>query len=348
MFDIKKITIHKDSSIKQALNVITDSGSRIAIIVSKNGKFLGTITDGDIRRGFLKGLNLSSQVSSIFCKKPIVSHNKVISKSLIKKALSKKIYQIPIVSSDGRLTDLHIIDNFFEAKKKSNLVIIMAGGEGARLMPMTKNTPKPMLKVGNKPILETILEKFKECGFINFIFCLNYKSKIIKDYFGDGTAHGVKISYIHEKNKMGTAGALSLIKKKPLEPFFVINGDILTNLNFDKMLDFHIENASKATMCVNEYNIELPYGEIKLKGEKIISIKEKPKHNFYVNTGIYILDPISMNFIPKGYFDMPSLFTKFIENKSKVISFPLGEYWLDIGRHGDFKKANDDYHKIFK
>ena len=348
MKNIENIKIFQTSTLNNALKKMADGGIKIVLVIDKEDKLLGTLSDGDIRRGLLNGMDLNSTIESIFFKKPTIAKISDSKKEILKLALSKQIDQIPIIDENGKVQSIYLLHEFLKPKKKTNKVVLMAGGMGTRLMPLTENTPKPMLKIGNKPILHTIVNKFEECGYTNFVMCLNYKSRVIQDYFGDGTAHGVKISYILEKNKMGTAGALSLIKKKPLEPFFVINGDVLTNLNFDRMLDFHIENASKATMCVNEYNIELPYGEIKLNSEKIISIKEKPKHNFYVNTGIYILDPISINFIPKGYFDMPSLFSKLIANKSKVISFPLGEYWLDIGSHGDFKIANDDYYKIFK
>ncbi len=214
-------------------------------------------------------------------------------------------------------------------------------------MPLTEHTPKPMLKVGNKPILHTILKKFKECGYTNFIMCVNYKSKVIQDYFGDGTKFQVKIEYILEKERMGTAGALSLLAGKLKEPFFVMNGDLLTNLDFEKILDFHIKNESKATMCVREYNIEVPYGEVKLDKENIVSIAEKPMHKFFVNAGIYVLDPECIDLIPKGFYDMPLLFKKIIQHNKKTISFPLGEYWLDIGRSKDYERANSEYHSFF-
>ena len=228
---------------------------------------------------------------------------------------------------------------FLKIKKKHNKIIIMAGGRGMRLRPLTKDIPKPMLKVGGKPILQNIIEKFKSLGYENIILCVNYKSKIIKEYFGDGKRFGVNIDYVHEKVRMGTAGALSLLKKKPTEPFFVVNGDLLTNLDFEKMLDFHNFNKSKATMCVSEYNIESPYGEVRLNNENILSIEEKPTYKMFINAGIYILDPICIKLIPKKFFDMPSLFNSLIKKNLKTISFPLGEYWLDIGRFNDYKKA---------
>jgi len=344
---IENIKITADTTIKQALKVISNGDLQIAIVVDKKGKLLGTLTDGDIRRGFLKGLNINSTIKSIFFSKPIIAKKSDSKENLLKIALSKRIYQIPVVDHSGKVIDIHILDELIKSKSKSNLVVIMAGGKGTRLRPLTNNIPKPMLKIGNKPILQSIVEKFKESGYKNFVICVNYKSKIIKDYFRDGTKLGVKIEYINEKIRMGTAGGLSLFKKKPKEPFFVINGDLLTNLDFEKMLNFHQEHDSKATMCIKEYNVNLPYGEVKIDNENIFSIKEKPKYKFFVNAGIYILDPKCINLIPNKFYDMPSLFKKIIAKKEKTISFPLGEYWLDIGRTNDFDKANSEYNSIF-
>jgi len=347
MKNIKKIKITQNITIKQALKTISVGGLKIAIVVDKNDKLLGTLTDGDIRRGFLKGLNINSPIKSIIFTDPIVAAKNDSNEKLLKIALSKMIYQIPVVDKNKKVIGLFILDEMIKQKKKSNLVVIMAGGKGKRLGSLTKSIPKPMLKVGKNPILQTIIEKFKNSGYKKFLICVNFKSKIIKNYFGNGTNFGVQISYIEEKKRMGTAGALSLLKKRPKEPFFVINGDLLINLDFEKMLDFHHENNSEATMGVSEYHIESPYGEVKMNRENIILIEEKPKHKFFVNAGVYILDPKCINLIPKKFYDMPSLFKKMISNKNKTISFPLEEYWLDIGRPNDFNKANSEYDSIF-
>jgi dTDP-glucose pyrophosphorylase/predicted transcriptional regulator len=346
---VKDIIINRDATINEALKTISKGTFQIAIVVDKTNKLLGTLTDGDIRRGFLKGLNINSSIKSIFIKNPTIVKKNFSKEKLLSIALSKKIYQIPVVDNNRRLIGIHILDELIKSKTKSNKVVIMAGGKGMRLRPLTKNIPKPMLKVGKKPILQIILEKFKESGYKNFVICVNYKSKVIQDFFGDGMKFGVKITYIHEKIKMGTAGALSLLKKnmKINEPFFVMNGDLLTNLNFEKLLDFHQNHNSKATMCIREYNIESPYGEVQLSKENIIGINEKPSHKFFVNAGIYILDPKCINLIPKRFYDMPTLFKKIIDKKEKVISFPLGEYWLDIGRFNDYDRANFEYDSIF-
>jgi len=347
MKNIEKIKITKDATIKQALKIISNGAVQIAIVVDKKGKLLGTLTDGDIRRGFLKGLDINSSINPIIYKKPFVVKKDDIKKKVLEIALRKKKYQIPIVDKNLKVIGLHVLDELIKSKKKNNLVVIMAGGKGIRLRPLTKNIPKPMLKVGDKPILQTILEKFIESGYDNFVICVNYKSKVIIDYFGNGKKFGAQIEYIHEKIRMGTAGALSLFKKKIKEPFFVINGDILIDLDFKKMLNFHQEHNSKATMCIKEFNVESPYGEVRVKKENIVSIEEKPKHKFYVNAGIYILDPKCINLIPKKFYNMTSLFKKMINKKDKIVSFPLGENWLDIGRFIDYDKANLKYNSFF-
>ena len=339
MRSVNKIKINIETTIKQALKVISDGTLRIAVVVDKKDKLIGILTDGHIRRGFLKGLNLDSPIKSIIFKKPIVVKKNETNEKLLKMALSEKIYQIPVVDKNKRVIGIHVLDELIKFKNKVNKVIIMAGGEGMRLRPLTKNIPKPMLKIGSKPILQRIIERFRASGYTNIVLCVNYKSEVIQNYFGLGNKFGVNIEYIHEKKKMGTAGALSLLKTKPKEPFFVINGDLMINLDFEKMIDFHNENNADATMCVSEYNFELPYGEVKLNNEEVISIKEKPIQKMFVNAGIYILEPDCLELVPKKYYDMPSLFKKMITHKRKIISFPLQEYWLDIGRLDDYNKA---------
>ena len=219
----------------------------------------------------------------------------------------------------------------------------MLGGRGSRLMPLTKNTPKPMLKLDDKPILEHILKKFIKFGYWDFVFSVNYKHEIISNFFQDGKKYGVNIEYIREKEKMGTAGSLALIQNKPKETFFVMNGDILTNLNFENALNFHKEFGSTATMCVQEHLTKIPYGEVLTSDENIVSIKEKPIHRSYINAGIYLLEPNVLNFIPKKFYDMPSLFNKLIKLDKKVTSFPIREDWLDIGVFNDYQRAKIDF-----
>jgi NDP-sugar pyrophosphorylase family protein len=205
-----------------------------------------------------------------------------------------------------------------------------------------------MLKVGNKPILQTIVENFAKYGYKNIVMCVNYKSGIIQDYFKDGKEFGVNIEYIFEENRMGTAGALSLLKEKPTKPFFVMNGDLLTNVNFEHLHNYHLSNDSIATMCVREYDFQVPYGVVNMENNKILSIEEKPVHKFFVSAGIYMLSPEVLEYIPKNeFFDMPTLFDLIIKDNKNAISFPIREYWLDIGRIEEYKRANDEYYEVF-
>jgi len=347
MKNIENIKIFETSTLNNALKKMSDGAIKIVLVINREDKLLGTLSDGDIRRGLLNGMDLNSTIESIFFKKPATAKISDSKEEILKLAISRGIDQIPIIDENGKVQSIYLLHEFLKPKKKKNKVVLMAGGMGTRLMPLTENTPKPMLKVGNKPILHIIVNKFKECGYTNFVMCLNYKSKVIQDYFGDGKKFGVKIEYIVEEQRMGTAGALSLLNDKLKEPFFVMNGDLLTNLDFEKMLDFHIKCESKATMCVRGYNIEVPYGEVKLENEKLLSIVEKPVHKIFVNAGIYILEPECIDLIPRQFYDMTLLFKKLILNKKKTISFPLGEYWLDIGMSKDYEKAKSEYNSIF-
>lgn len=345
---MKKITLLPSSTIKEALENISASGMKIAIVVDQKDKVIGTITDGDIRKGLLSNFNLADSIEKLYFKKPTIANINESKKSIIKKAISNKLYQIPIVDNNGKLVDVEDLATLLNVTHKKNRVILMAGGLGSRLYPLTKDTPKPLLHVGNKPILETIIKKFAQYGFVNITISVNYKAQLIKEYFKDGSEFGVNIDYIEEKKRLGTAGALSLIKNKPSEPFFVMNADLLTDVNFSHLLDYHIESRSEATMCVREYDYQIPYGVITTKESKIISIEEKPIQSFFVNAGIYVLSPNVFEYIPHNvFFDMPTLFNTLIEKGNNTLSFPIHEYWLDIGRIEEFEKANNEYHTVF-
>ena len=348
MIDIEDIVVNESTIIMDVLKIIDKSSKQLAIVVDKNNKLLGTISDGDIRRAILKNVPLENTVENIYFRTPTVANINDSRESIINICTSKKIHQIPIVDDNGNLVGLEILDELISKQNKSNKVILMVGGLGTRLKPLTNTTPKPMLHVGGKPILETIISKFASYGFVNIVLCVNYKSNIIKDYFGDGSKFGVNIEYIFEEKRMGTAGALSLLLENPDEPFFVMNGDLLTNVNFEHLLNFHLESNATATMCVREYDFQVPFGVVELDDGKIKSIQEKPTHSFFVSAGIYMLSPAVLSHIPKDeFYDMPTLFEKMIEIKEKLVSFPIREYWLDIGRIEEFEKANSEYHEVF-
>ncbi|WP_460168539.1 nucleotidyltransferase family protein [Campylobacter concisus] len=348
MKNIKNIKLKQNATIKEALGIIDSGAMQIALVVDDNDKLLGTLTDGDIRRGILRGLDLDSSIETIVFKEPAIAKISSTKEEILKIALSKKLHQIPIVDDNGIVLDLKEIEELVEPKIKTNRVILMVGGLGTRLRPLTQDTPKPMLKVGNKPILQTIVERFAEYGFVNITMCVNFNASIIRDYFGDGKEFGVNIDYVLEQKRMGTAGALSLLKERPSEPFFVMNGDLLTNVNFEHIFNYHTLHKATATMCVREYDYEVPYGVVKMNDNKITAIAEKPVQKFFVSAGIYMLSPEILDLIPQDeFYDMPALFEKLIRLSKDVISFPIREYWLDIGRMEEYQRANEEYKEVF-
>lgn len=348
MSEFKKILVNARISVKDALLLLDQTALQILLVVDAENKLLGTITDGDIRRGLLKGLTLADEIESIVFTSPTVGRVTESNQEVIKKAVRQKLHQIPIVDECNRVVGLKEIDELIKPDIKPNKVVLMVGGLGTRLYPLTQDTPKPMLKVGGQPILHTIVERFASYGFVNVVMCVNYKAEAIQKYFGDGKAFGVNIEYVIEEDRMGTAGALSLITTKPSEPFFVMNGDLLTNINFESLLDYHQSQKACATMCVREYDFQVPYGVVNVDGYKIQSIEEKPMHKFFVNAGIYMLSPVILDLIPANeLYDMPTLFERLIAEKQNAISFPIHEYWLDIGQMNEYEQANREYQEVF-
>ena len=344
MKNYKNILLHPTSTIKEALKIIDSGAIQIALVIDKEDKLLGTVTDGDIRRGLLSNLSLDDSIESIICIKPTVCTIEYSKEKILDIALAKKLHQIPIVDNNGKLVGIQEVDTLLQPERKNNKVVLMVGGLGTRLRPLTDKMPKPMLKVGKKPILETIILNFKKYGFVNIVLCVSYKSEIIEEYFKDGSEFGVNIDYIHENKRMGTAGPLSLIKEKLNESFFVMNGDLLTNINFENMIEYHFSNNSVATMGVREYNFQVPYGVVKTDAMNIVSIEEKPVHQFFVSGGVYILSPEVLKYIPENeFYDMPDLFTTIVKSNLKAVSFPIYEDWIDIGKKEDYERANNEH-----
>jgi NDP-sugar pyrophosphorylase family protein len=259
-----------------------------------------------------------------------------------------QIRQMPILDSAGKLVGMEILDDLLAPEARMNPVVIMAGGLGRRLTPLTDQCPKPMLLIGGRPILETILLSFIDYGFKQFYISVNHKADMITQYFGDGSSWGVHIEYIREDKRLGTAGALSLIPKKPSLPLVVMNADILTKVNFNHLLEYHRAEEASATMCVREYEHQVPYGVVRIANSQILEIQEKPIQKFFINAGIYILDPKIIDIIPKyEHVDMTTLFDRIMKENWKTAVFPLCEYWLDIGRHSDLDNAKSDYEVNF-
>lgn len=344
----KTTLVDASQDVLTAIKVIDKSGLQIALVVNADGKLLGTVTDGDVRRAILKGIPFNENVTLIMNPNPLVGYVNESKEIILQKMQSKSLHHIPILDGEGRVVLIELIEDLVEQKPRDNSVFLMAGGLGTRLAPLTNDYPKPLLKVGSKPILETIIENFVAYGFSKFIISVNYKSELITEYFGDGSNWGVQIDYVQENKRMGTAGALSLLPYKLTDSFFVMNADILTKINFTQLLDFHKENNGHGTMCVRQYESQVPYGVITMENNRLLGIEEKPVQQFFINAGIYVLEPETIDYIPKdSFFDMPSLFHSIMEKGNHASVFPVREYWLDIGQKDDFERANSEFTENF-
>lgn len=345
----QKILVSPDTPILKALKIIDESSMQIALVADEQQRLLGTVTDGDIRRAILNGLALENPVSQVMNPHPVTARLNDGKDNVLALMKMKSLRNIPVLDDNGVITGIQMLDELLQAERRENLVVLMAGGMGTRLRPLTEDCPKPLIMVGSKPILETIIESFIEYGFYRFLLSVNYKAEMLEEYFGDGSRWGVEIEYLHEDKVMGTVGPLGLLSERPTLPLLVMNGDLLTKVNFQQLLDYHLAHRAVATMCLREYTFQIPYGVAKLEDQRLVGIEEKPVQHHFVSAGIYVLDPMVLDLIPAGsYYDMPDLFKYMITRNLDVSTFPIREYWLDIGRMDDLDRAKGDYSELFK
>jgi dTDP-glucose pyrophosphorylase len=340
----RKALVNNDVTLEQAIEVLDKAALRIALVVDEKGKLLGTLTDGDVRRALLKHLPLETPVNQVMNDQPKTAEQAWTESRILAVMERHELLQLPLIDADRRVVGLANLHDILNKHRHDNPVFLMAGGFGTRLRPLTNNCPKPMLKVGDKPILEQILLNFVEAGFHRFYISTHYMPEVIRDYFGDGQKWGVSIQYVHEETPLGTGGALGLLPRDEIDqPLFMMNGDLLTSLNLHSFLEFHESHGGVATMCVREYEHQVPYGVITSEGTHIKSMVEKPVHRFFVNAGIYLLDPDLVKSVKPGTrIDMPTLLEQQIDDGKTVNMFPIHEYWLDIGRMDDFNKAQTE------
>jgi dTDP-glucose pyrophosphorylase len=341
--------LHHSASIAEAIRIIDESSKQICLVTDPGGRLLGTVTDGDIRRAILRSHTLDLPVDRIMNRSPITGRPDDDRAALLAKMAAHRVHQLPIVGADGRVLGLAVVDEMMkEERRLDNWVVLMAGGLGMRLRPLTEDTPKPLLKVGNRPLLEIALEELVRQGFCRFYVSVNYLGSKIMEALGDGRRWGVEIRYLEELSRMGTAGALSLIPEPPTKPVMVMNGDLLTKLSLTSLLDYHIQHGAAATIAVRDYEFQVPYGVVRVDSQRIVSIDEKPRQHFFVNAGIYVLDPEIIASIPKdSVSDMPDIINGLIRNGMSTAAFPIREYWLDIGRMNDYDQANRDIGQEF-
>jgi dTDP-glucose pyrophosphorylase len=328
------------ATLKQAIRNLDETALQIALVVTTDGVLVGTLTDGDIRRGLLRGLELDSSIETIIHREPLVVPPQLGHDTVLQLMQANKVHQLPVVDEGRRVVGLHLWDELMVPGQRPNLMVIMAGGQGTRLRPHTENCPKPLLPVGGKPMLEHIIERAKAEGFHRFVLAIHYLGHMIEGYFGDGSRWQVQIDYLREETPLGTAGAMSLLAPRPEFPFLVSNGDVLTDIRYGELLDFHCRHGATATMAVRLHEWQHPFGVVRTKGVDIVGFEEKPIARSHINAGVYVLEPSALDVLTAGeHCDMPTLFGRLQDRMSRTIVYPMHEPWLDVGRVEDLKKA---------
>ncbi len=337
----RQTLISSNSSIEIAVKVLNDVSLKIVIVTDLNGEMVGTISDGDIRRGLLKGLDLASPIDEIIHHDALIVPPELGRDSVIQLMKANKIHQIPIVDSKKRVIGLHLWDEVGKNTVRSNMMVIMAGGKGTRLHPETQNCPKPMLRLAGKPILEHIIDRAKIEGFSHFVLAIHHLGHMIEEYFGDGKRFGIQIEYLREETPLGTAGGLKLLSPMPDSAIVVTNGDVVSDIHYGELLDFHYRHNATATMAVRSYEWQNPFGVVETQGIEITGYEEKPIYRSHINAGVYVIETRAIELLSQSISsDMPQLFELIQKNNEKVIAYPIHEQWLDIGRPEELLKAN--------
>lgn len=347
--NLAQLLVAPNRSVREVIACIDRNAKGIALVVDEEHRLIGTVTDGDIRSAILAGVNLDVPVSELLTRKanspypqPITALIGTQRGALLKLMQERVVRQVPLLDPDGRVAGLVTLDELLPEQVLPLQAVIMAGGSGNRLRPLTEEVPKPMLSVGGRPLMERILEQLRKAGIKQVNITTHYKPEKIVAHFGDGSNFGVKLNYVNEDQPLGTAGALGLLEK-PKDPLLVINGDILTQMNFRAMLAYHQEHKADLTVAVRKYDLNVPYGVVENDGAFVRGLVEKPSLSFFVNAGIYLLEPSVHHYIPNGqHFDMTDLIQRLLEEQRPVVSFPIVEYWLDIGQAVDYEQAQED------
>lgn len=340
--------IGPDTSIHTLIERFTTQRVQIGLVIDPQQKLMGTVTDGDLRRGLLRGIQTDAPVGLIMNAAPRTIRFGEPRGDVLAFMRREKIKHIPVIDFAGRAVDLITLDALLTPERQPYPIVLMAGGEGRRLRPLTEHTPKPMLDVGGRPILETIIRRFAAAGFSEFHISVNYRADVIRNHFGRGDALGVDVSYIEEDMPLGTAGPLARLAREQDKPLIVMNGDILSKLDPMQMIDFHRENDATATMAVRSYEVQVPYGVVEVDDNEIRSLREKPVTRHFINAGIYVLSPSALDFVPRDQaYDMPQLFDDCRSAGLRTSAYPVEEYWVDIGQMDDYRRANADFASIF-
>ncbi|MGY3234749.1 MULTISPECIES: nucleotidyltransferase family protein [unclassified Bradyrhizobium] len=344
----RRAIVGTQATVGEAIAAIESGSIQIALVLDDQNRLLGVVTDGDVRRGLLRGISLTGLATDVMNRAPVSAPSTLSRDDRLHLMRQKSIKQLPLVDDGGHLVLVETLDDLLEARHYPNPVLIMAGGLGERLGALTRDVPKPMLNVGGRPLLETIVRNIVQQGFGNILISVNYKADLIRDHFADGAAFGANIQYVHETERLGTAGALGLLPAPPDLPMVVTNGDILTTINYGALLDFHNGMPAEATMAVREHKVHVPYGVVSTSEGYLQTIREKPTESWFVSAGIYVIGRSVFRHVEPGVrVDMPAVLERVMASKGRVAVYPIREYWLDIGRMEDFEQAHAEFHEVF-
>ncbi len=337
----RKAILPSNATIGQAIRNLEQVAIKIVMVANEADVLEGTISDGDIRRGLLKGLDLNSPITSVIHRNALVVPPELDRKFVKQLMIANKIQQIPVVDAQHNVVGLHLWDEIATPPIRSNLMVIMAGGKGTRLLPHTENCPKPLLSIAGKPMLEHIIDRAKLEGFSQFVLAIHHLGHMIEAHFGDGRRLGVQIEYLREEFPLGTAGALGLLDPLPDAPFVVTNGDVITDIRYGELLDFHTRQAAEATMAVRVHEWQHPFGVVQMQGVEIVGFEEKPISRSHINAGVYVLNPAALSVLTTdAHCDMPTLFERLQAKSQRTVAYPMHEPWLDVGRPDDLQLAN--------
>lgn len=330
--------------IRDVMNTLQEGSLQIVVVVDSSDRLLGVVTDGDVRRGLMKGLSLSDSVSDILNSSPATVSVKASQGAIMDVFRRTKVKQLVVIDDDRVVHGIVSLEEILLPPVRTSPVLLMAGGKGRRLLPLTKDCPKPLLCVGDRPLLETIMDGLIREGFCDFFISVNYKKEMIKEHFGDGSSRGVSIRYLEEDEPLGTAGALGLLPDSISQPVIVMNGDVLTGLSVGSLLDYHRNFSPSLTLCVREYEVTVPYGVVESDNGMVSTIREKPSFRYSVNAGIYVVDPGVVSEVQSGaYLDMTDLIQMTLTKGMEIRTFQVEDYWIDIGHLDDYERANREF-----
>jgi dTDP-glucose pyrophosphorylase/predicted transcriptional regulator len=343
---LDSVIIYPNDSITEAISRLDKAGTGALVLCKGGGRVLcGLVTDGDIRRAILKGVSLEAACEKIASSKPVTARRSISVGEALHLMNQHDINHLPLVDSEGNIVEFLLRRDLVGEGQPDLSAVIMAGGYGKRLLPLTEEVPKPMLPVGDRPLLERTIQKLRHSGIREVRLTTHYMPESFEKHFGNGEAFGVKLSYLKEDHPLGTAGGLKLMKRAK-GPFLVINGDILTGVSYQEMLNYHRKYGAEITVGVRKYEVKVPFGVVECEDVRVTQLREKPSLSFFINAGMYLLEPSACDYIPEGIrFDMTELIQKLLEAGRPVVSFPIMEYWLDVGRPEDYMQAQEDVRK---